>query len=178
MYGLAVDDAHNYHIMSRSNSNPGRGWIMVRSDALTPEAIIRAMETGDSYASSGVRLRDVRATPKQLAIEIDPEPDVTYRTQFIGTKLGFDRQSEPGQRPTGTLLPVTRQYSYDIGAVLAEVPGLHPRYDVRGDEIYVRAKVISSKEKSNPYHPGELESAWIQPMVPSLVSERRAPSSP
>jgi hypothetical protein len=36
-----------------------------------------------------------------------------------------------------------------------------------GREIYVRAKVISSKLKVNPYRAGEHEVAWTQPFVPA-----------
>ena len=37
-------------------SRPGRGWIMVRSRYLTPEQLLRAIEQGQFYASSGVAL--------------------------------------------------------------------------------------------------------------------------
>src|SRR5262245_33132938 len=59
IYGLAVDDAHNYQSFVRTNSNPGRGWIMVRAPRLTVGSIIAALERGDSYASTGVQLREV-----------------------------------------------------------------------------------------------------------------------
>ena len=61
--------------------------------------------------------------------------------------------------------PVRRIYSKDIGSVLDDVAGTRPAYPISGDEIYVRAKVISSKPKENPYKEGEMEAAWIQPIV-------------
>jgi hypothetical protein len=169
MYGTAVDDAHQYHRMNRTNSNPGRGWVMVRSEKLTAAALIDSMERGDFYASSGVRLRDLRVMTNSLAIEIEPEEGVTYVTRFIGTRTTFDRQSEAGQRSAGTVTPVTRTYSYEIGTILAEAPGPNARYEFRGDEIYVRAKVISSKPKQNPYAAGEVEAAWVQPVIPGVL---------
>jgi len=54
--------------------------------------------------------------------------------------------------------------------VLAQVEGLTPSYTFRGDEIYVRAKVISSKPKLNGYSSNEVEVAWTQPV---LVANRR-----
>ena len=60
---------------------------------------------------------------------------------------------------------VTHRYSADIGAVLAEVKGTSPSYTLKGDEIYVRAKIISSKIKVNPGVKDEVETAWIQPLV-------------
>lgn len=169
MFGTAVDDAHNYRTMARTNSNPGRGWVVVRSEQLTAPAIIEAMERGDFYASSGVRLRDIHVTTNALAIDIDAEPGITYTTQFVGTRTSFDRTAESGQRPAGTVAPVTRYYSGDIGTVLVEVPGPQSQYTFRGDEIYVRAKVISSKAKRNPYAAGELEVAWTQPVIPGVL---------
>lgn len=169
MFGTAVDDAHNYHVMARTNSNPGRGWVMVHSEHLTAPAIIAAMERGDFYASSGVRLRDIRVSANSLAIEIDAEPGITYTTRFVGTRNSFDRAAESGQRPAGTVAPVTRYYSGAIGMVLAEVAGAEAQYTFRGDEIYVRAKVISSKAKINPYAAGELEVAWTQPVIPGVL---------
>jgi hypothetical protein len=167
MFGTAVDDAHSYHAMRRTNANAGRGWVVVRSDELSAASLIASMERGDFYGSSGVRLRDVRVTTNALAIDIEPEEGVTYTTRFVGTGTSFDRKSEPGERPSGTLTPVTRSYSYDIGTTFAEVSGTNPKYEFRGDEIYVRAKVISSKPKQNPYAAGEMESAWVQPVIPA-----------
>jgi hypothetical protein len=168
MYGTAVDDAHNYHAMRRTNANTGRGWVMVRSAELTPASLIAAMERGDFYSSSGVRLRDFRVSTNSLAIDIEPEDGVTYTTRFIGTRTSFDRASESGDRPAGTITAVTRSYSYDIGTTFAEIPGTNPKYEFRGDEIYVRAKILSSKPKRNPYAPGEVESAWVQPVIPGV----------
>lgn len=38
LWGLAVDDAHNYQKTNRSLANPGRGWIMVRAARLLPDS--------------------------------------------------------------------------------------------------------------------------------------------
>ncbi len=166
IYGLATDDAHNYHKHSSTKSNPGRGWVVVRTPALTATNIIASMEAGEFYASSGVRLRDVRRDDMGYTIEIDPEKGVTYTTAFIGTRRGFDRRSEALVDKKGAALQVTRRYSADIGAVLAEVKGTRARYVLKGDEIYVRARIVSSKLKANPYVKGEFERAWTQPLVP------------
>ena len=57
------------------------------------------------------------------------------------------------------------RYSKDVGAVLAEVQGPTATYTLRGDEIYVRARVISSKAKVNGSVADEYEMAWTQPLV-------------
>jgi hypothetical protein len=172
LYALAVDDAHRYHQYGPKESNPGRGWIQVRSARLWPSALIAAMEAGEFYASSGVRLRDVKRTGRGLAVEVDAEPGVAYTTRFVGTLRGFDPASRPASSPPGTnALPVTRIYSPDIGAVLGEVKGTRAEYRFTGDELYVRATVVSSRLKPNGIVSNEVERAWVQPVV--LPSSRR-----
>jgi hypothetical protein len=165
VWGVAVDDSHAYHHFKVGNTNPGRGWVMVRAKELGAAAIIEAMEQGDFYASTGVKLKDIQRGTKELRIEIEPEEGVTFTTQFIGTRKGYNPKSEALRDESGNELRVTRRYSADIGAVLAEVKGNTAIYAIRGDEIYVRAKVLSSKLKENPYAEGDFEMAWVQPSV-------------
>jgi len=163
MYGIAVDDAHNYAQMDAAHSNPARGWVMVRADSLAPNAIIAAMEAGDFYASTGVVLEAIESSASRLALRIHGEPDVTYLTEFVGTRAGFDATVR--EVPDVEGLPVTHHYSPDIGTVLARVAGLRPEYTFTGDEIYVRARVRSSRPVENPVRSGELQMAWSQPVV-------------
>jgi hypothetical protein len=166
MFGIAVDDAHNYHEDHISKANPGRGWVMVRAPRLHAHDLVHAMEDGDFYATSGVTLSDFGFDGKALSIKIRPEKGVTYKTFFIGTRRGYDPSAKPLLNEKGEPLGVTMQYSADIGRVLATVAGISPSYRLRGDEIYVRARVVSSKAKKNPYSEGETETAWVQPVVP------------
>lgn len=165
MYGIAVDDAHNYHESHITKANPGRGWVMVRAKRLHAHDIVHAMEDGDFYATSGVTLDDVAFDGRELSIRIRPEKGVTYTTYFIGTRRGYDPTATPVTNEMGKPLAVTMRYSDDIGMVLSKVEGVSARYVLRGDEIYVRARVVSSKRKVNPYAEGETETAWVQPVV-------------
>ena len=54
------------------------------------------------------------------------------------------------------------------GSVLAEVKGTRARYEPKGDELYVRAKIISSKLKANATATNEMEMAWTQPIVTGM----------
>jgi hypothetical protein len=167
VFGVGVDDSHHYHVKEIGKSNSGRGWVMVRAKHLTAESIVHAMEAGDFYSTSGVTLNDVKREKNRLSVAIKVEPGVTYRTQFIGTRKGTSTASElippPADQPQRTL--PHRRYSKEVGAVLSEVQGAAPSYTLRGDEIYVRAKIISSKPKVNGSVAGEFETAWIQPLV-------------
>lgn len=117
LYGVASDDTHDYlGDFTLGLSYPGKGWVMVRVAELTPDAVCAALEKGDFYASTGVELADVRVTDKEYRLTITPLGDTTYTTRFIGRN----------------------------GVVLQEDFSLTPSYVFRGDEPYVRAKVVSS----------------------------------
>lgn len=169
MYGLAVDDAHDYHDFDGEHRNPFRGWVMVQADELSAAAIVAALEAGDFYGSSGVSLAAVEVSDSGVEIEIDATTGVEYRTSFIGTRRGYDRSKAEVDAGDGAL---RYRYSEEIGVVLAEVSGPSPRYVFAGDEIYVRAKVISSTLKRNPYQQGEREAAWVQPVVVASPREQ------
>ena len=167
LFGVATDDSHNYH--GNEGSLTGRGWVVVRARELKPESLIRSMESGDFYASSGVVLRDVsfdRGTGT-LQIAIDPQPGARYTIEFIGTKRTFDRTSQPQCDKEGNPLEnVTRKYSSSIGEVLRTVEGTDGSYRCQGDELYVRGVVTSSLEVERPVWPGQRRHAWTQPVMP------------
>jgi hypothetical protein len=163
LYGLGTDDSHNYH---GGDVSPGRGWVMVRAEKLEPNAIVEAMQRGDFYASSGVTLKEVRfdKDSKTLRIEIAAEEGVTYTTQFLGTRKGYDRAVEKVPTPEGDNVPFRLRYSKDVGAVLASSDSLMPSYTLKGDELYVRAVITSSATPKNPIEPGQKTKAWTQPV--------------
>jgi hypothetical protein len=167
LFGVAVDDSHDYHGESDSGeAGPGRGWIMVRAAELDAETLIRAIKAGQFYASSGVTLRDVSYQPKMrhLSVEIDPEIGATYVTQFIGTKREYDSTSEPRFDKDGKPIRTTRKYSAEVGQILATVEGTSPAYQLTGDELYVRAVVTSNKPHPDPSFTGQMKQAWTQPV--------------
>ena len=166
LLGLAVDDSHHYSKFSPSNSNSGRGWVMVRSSQLTADSIITALEAGDFYASSGVELSEVAWKENKLTLRIAPQPGVTYTTQFIGTRRPIDWTHKPVVGTNGHQLAVTRLYSSGMGAVLSEQRGTNVSYQCTGEELYVRARVTSSRLKENGVEKGERERAWTQPVLP------------
>ena len=166
LYGVSTDDSHEYHEWGLGKTNPGRGWIMVRSETLEGGALMNAMLQGDFYASTGVVLKDVQRSKEKLRIEIQAEDGVEYTTQFVGTLRGFDSASEPVKDHQGVLLPrATRKYSDEIGKVLLETKDKSPEYVFTGEELYVRARVVSTKPVENPHEEGDFGMAWVQPVV-------------
>lgn len=117
LYGIAVDDAHNFKRPGDPNvAGPGRGWVVVRAARLETRALLEAMERGDFYASTGVELTDYQATPRQITVSVKATAYSKYRVQFIGKG----------------------------GKVLREVAEPLATYGIGGDEGYVRARVIES----------------------------------
>jgi hypothetical protein len=127
LYGIAVDDAHVFkRPWDRDAARPGQGWVMVRAERLHPRALLEAMERGEFYASTGVELSELQANEHEIAITIKEDPTAKYRIQFIGKG----------------------------GKLLKEEITSPARYQIRGDEGYVRGKVLDSN--------GLI--AWTQPV--------------
>jgi hypothetical protein len=128
LYGIAVDDAHTFKDPGNPNvAGPGRGWVAVRAPRLEPRAILDAMERGDFYASTGVELADYEASATAIRIAVRPTTFSKYRIQFIGKG----------------------------GRMLRERAEPSATYEFKGDEGYVRARVIESN--------GHM--AWAQPVM-------------
>lgn len=142
MYALATDDSHNYHQFGKTFSNSGRGWVMVKAKALTPEALIGAMETGQFYASTGVTLNDISYHKHNLAVSVKPEPGVDYTIEFIGVRRGAQKSE-----------------------VMKKVTGTYAAYKISDAYMFVRARITSTKKKANPYQEVDAEMAWTQPVT-------------
>lgn len=129
LFAIADDDAHHFkteHLADPASAAPNRGWIYVRAAKLTEPDILDAIRRGDFYASNGVELTDVVATPTTLTVSIKATTFSRYRTEFVGAG----------------------------GKVLAESTTNPAVYQFKGDEKYVRARVIESNAKM----------AWTQPV--------------
>ncbi len=163
-FGLATDDSHTYH--GTAGSHPGRGWVMVRATELSADALLTAMHQGDFYSSSGVYLEKVQYDPatRQLAINVQPQQDVTFKIDFIGTRRGYDETATPRLDDQQKPIRSTRIYSSDIGEILATVDGPQATYQVREDDLYVRAVITASRPHPDPSYEGQMEQAWTQPV--------------
>lgn len=166
LLGVATDDAHDYYKWKTGEANPGRGWVMVNAPSLEVNDLLKAMNAGEFYASTGVMLDNIQGGEKTLSLEIKAEPDVVYTTRFIGTRKGCSGESREYKNESGeTPERASRVYSEDIGVVLSESKELNPSYSFTGDELYVRAVVVSNKPHPNPFREGDVEMAWVQPVI-------------
>ena len=101
--------------------------MYVRAPQLSSAAIVEALERGNFYASTGVELSDYRATDRDITIDVRTTTWSKYRVQFIGRG----------------------------GRVLYEAHDSPAQYTFRGDEGYVRARVVESNGRM----------AWCQPVM-------------
>ncbi|MFA7692205.1 MAG: hypothetical protein GX117_10960 [Candidatus Hydrogenedentes bacterium] len=166
LYGLASDDTHNYINWGTGNANPGRGWLMVDADSLQADALLEAIEAGKCYPSTGIVLDAIESSDTGLSFSIQAESGVKYTTRFIGSRKGFSTKTTPyldkkGKTPSRASLV----YDDSIGVVLAETTDLNPSYRFEGDELYVRAAIVSDKLHPNAFAKGDYEMAWVQPVV-------------
>ena len=77
-----------------------------------------------------------------LEVSVKAQPGIRYRIQFWGARN-----------------------SDNEGKLLKEVPGTQAAYTLQKGEVFVRAKIISSKLQENPFQDGDYETAWTQPIV-------------
>lgn len=151
IYGVSSDDAHTFQEWSPQKSNPGRGWVMVRSDTLEPGAITHAMERGDFYATNGIILSAISFENKQYRVQIDTahtreeleSPFVTGKKDSVGTEEYLIEFIGPG------------------GQVLEKAKGTQAVYSLANGEAYVRCKL--SYTRRNPDGGYEQFFAWTQP---------------
>ena len=142
LMGLATDDSHNYHQFGTAYSNAGRGWVMVHADSLDPADLIRAMEDGDFYASTGVSLERYDFVDNEIRIKVSQEEGVDYEIQFIGVARNETR-----------------------ARVMDTVKGATASFKITADHLFVRAKIVSSRLKTNPFQEKDMETAWTQPEI-------------
>ncbi|HET9424183.1 MAG TPA: CehA/McbA family metallohydrolase [Gemmatimonadaceae bacterium] len=119
VFAVADDDAHSFRPRDADAfelTRPGRGWIMVRADTLTADAILAGIRRGDFYSSTGVALDSLILGPDEIRLSMTPRSDSRFTTEFIGAG----------------------------GRVLARVRGPHAAYRVRGTEGYIRARITDS----------------------------------
>jgi len=120
VYGTASDDSHYFRTVKKDNWGcPGKAWVMVRAESLTVDNILKALESGDFYVSTGVILSDLTITDKEYRIAVVPEKDTKYTISFRSGELAV------------------RQLSVGNSDV----------YRYLGKEPYIRAKIVSSTGK-------------------------------
>jgi len=97
-------------------AKPGQAWVMVRAKELTVNAILKSLEQGNFYSSTGIELLEYKVNNKKIEIIYKENEHATYTVLFIGKG----------------------------GKVLKEDFSTPAIYNFQGDEKYVRAKILDS----------------------------------
>ncbi|MDR3184206.1 MAG: hypothetical protein LBT49_02225 [Prevotellaceae bacterium] len=131
-----------------SDTSPaGRGWIMLQAASLTPSCVMKALEQGDFYASSGVMLAGMMQQENYFALEVD---------------TAATRKQLPASLQKGHTTDTSR---YEITFITAEgktakrTTGLRGNYASKFGDGYVRVRVTYTLSDSLAYH------AWTQPRI-------------
>ncbi len=137
LYGVACDDMHHMREFSPEKANPGRGWVQVWCERLTPGEITTALERGDFYSSTGVVLRDIRYDGKTLRVSVRTGGPLRHTVEYIGAN----------------------------GRVLRKTHTPESEYRMNGNERYTRVRVTDSNGRrawTQPVFPGSPDA---QPYV-------------
>jgi hypothetical protein len=127
IYAIGDDDVHQLQSKGEAiEALPGQAWIYVRAKELSSTAILSAIDNGDFYASTGVELSEYKADKTEVSIKVKATNFSKYRIQFIGSG----------------------------GKILQETSEPNAVYKIKGNEGYVRAKILESNGKL----------AWTQPV--------------
>lgn len=176
LYGLGTDDTHRYdkfYARMKDGKEFFRSWVCVRAEEFSERALVEAMRRGDFYVANGtvpVELKNVSFKEGTLSLEVDPKPGIEYRIVFYGTKRSADLTCPgettfmlddlvkrmkgkpmkiPGHAGKSRHVPILPKAA---GIALGETIGIRASYQLKDDDLYVRAKVVTSNGV-----------AWTQP---------------
>lgn len=128
LWGLAVDDAHQ-------PGDVGGGWIMLKSETRTVEALLAAIRAGHFYASVGPELHDLRREGDSLLIRCSP----CEQAIVLGAAPGSGRAT---------------YYQPELARPFEEVTLPFPTSDA-----WLRVEILDARGRkawSNPFRPEEL----------------------
>lgn len=151
IYGMSSDDAHQYKEVNPLYSNPGRGWIMVKSELLKTESIMASIRQGKFYSSNGVVLEKCSQIANIYEVIVDEEKTAQELTSSTITgKVTLERS-----------IGFEIQFIGYNGVVLQKQKSKQSTFIISDDHEYIRPKIIFRRMKTN----GSLEEfyAWCQP---------------
>lgn len=129
LWGLAVDDAH------RLTDDSGGGWVMVKSEEVSVEAVLRSLQAGLFYSSMGPEIRLVSVEEEGVAVQTSPV-----------VRIDFVAKSSRGAQLRGS----------------AQAPLGEARYRWRGGERYLRIQVTDAQGRRAWTNPMYLEGEALR----------------
>lgn len=80
LYVVAADDNHNRRPLSDPLSDSFGGFVYIKAEELTYPAIIRALETGNFYASQGPEIKEMFIENDEVVVRTSPVHKINYIT--------------------------------------------------------------------------------------------------
>lgn len=108
IYGIAADDAH-------SQEDIGHAWIMVHGDSLDKDSLMKAIEGGDFYSSTGIIFTAIEISEDRIHIESENGETITF--------IGINNDESP---------------------INMSIAGREGDYEITGNEAYVRVAAVNS----------------------------------
>jgi hypothetical protein len=128
LWGLAVDDTHNFYPFDAPGNDAFGGYIMVKAVSLSSDDIMEAIARGSFYSSSGgPEIKDFYVRDDRACLTCSPAHRIYFSSQ-------------------------ARQYRW----LLAERDGnLLTEFacDLRGDELYIRAECYDGRGRKSFTNP-------------------------
>ena len=94
VYATATDDNHNRADFDSPESDSFGGFVMINADALTYSSVMRALERGDFYASTGAYIYSIVRDGSTVTVKTSPSSSITLRTTFRHTDTVHDETGE------------------------------------------------------------------------------------
>jgi hypothetical protein len=151
MYAVSADDMHNLNTGVAKDAGLFRGWIMVQSNSLTPEAIHESIANGNFYATNSVTLKTCEINAKKCEIEVDK----MATKEEISESFGVPRIDKTGD------IGYTIEFIGDNGKVLSKTNDTKSSYKPKNGDKYVRARITYCTKTDQGF---EKLFAWTQPV--------------
>jgi len=153
IYGVGSDDEHHLQKWGPGAANPGRSWIMVEAEELTPESILEAISKGRFYASTGVELSSYKHEDREFNIKIDRKKTL----KNLRGKMGNPVISNEGNK--GFRIDIISKG----GLVIYSVDDEKLLYNYTNIDKYIRIRASFTRKKGDKYY---TYHAWAQPVFP------------
>lgn len=155
IYGIGADDTHNLQKWSASNANPGRAWIMVNSPSLIEDDLLKTIQKGEFYTSTGVEFKSYQFIGGKFSVKIETDKTIQNIKNGIGD-FSSSNQGIPG-------------YKIEVigegGKILHVTTKTKLRYKPQKYGKYVRIKLTYCIKKGDIYR---TYYAWGQPAFAKL----------
>lgn len=107
---MAGDDNHGY-------PERYRGFTMISAPVLTYDAIIKALENKECYASGGPLIEEAYIEDNKLYIKTSPAKRIGV---FTDSRAAVTKKAENGELLTDTVIPLNFNYDYEYIRIVVE----------------------------------------------------------